>query len=254
MNNGPGANAAKDAESIGTLDQSLAQAMDKNPQIISAKAKVALAQAELNRTRLDVARQLITLWNDQKALENAVESNRRKFRRIQALRQTAAVSAETSDDAQTALIDTEAKLSRIRGELRSISGELVLVGAITAPGTPPANAAVQMPRGPIVEQIRQALDHKINLNQEGNTDEILHYLRDQSKIPIVHDENMGADAGVKLQFEGTTLSACLQAVEDQLRGSQFVVRDYGILLTDRDHARQEGFMPLSEFVTRLKVH
>ncbi|HEX4147119.1 MAG TPA: hypothetical protein VHY91_26720 [Pirellulales bacterium] len=49
------------------LDKLLLTAMEKNPDILVAKAKVAEAEDELNRTRLDVARKLIGLHQ---SLEN----------------------------------------------------------------------------------------------------------------------------------------------------------------------------------------
>ena len=60
--------AAPDKDSKGPpLDKLLLTAMENNPDILVAKAKVAEAEDELNRTRLDVTRRLVGL---RQSLEN----------------------------------------------------------------------------------------------------------------------------------------------------------------------------------------
>ena len=63
-----------------TLDQWLAQAMDKNPGILASKAKVAMAEAELRNVRFEVARQVVACWNEideqQRAIALAEEAGR----------------------------------------------------------------------------------------------------------------------------------------------------------------------------------
>ena len=47
-----------------TLDEALARAMERNPDIITAMAKLRLAEAELNSTRNEVASKAIELWGE----------------------------------------------------------------------------------------------------------------------------------------------------------------------------------------------
>jgi hypothetical protein len=65
---------------------------------------------------------------------------------------------------------------------------------------------------------------------------------------VIDDHSIPNDAAVTLKMEGATLGAALQAIEDQNRVLRFVVRDYGLFLTDRVYAAEEGFLPLAEFV------
>lgn len=240
----------KAAEPAATLDRSLAEAMDKNPGIIAAKAKVALAQAQLNSMRLELARQLVGLWNDRQVQENAVKSARSRFQRTEQLYKSAAVAAEDMDSAKGALVDAEARLARTQMELRYLTGEVNLTASAVATEAATRGATIQVPRGPLVEKIRQALDSKLGAVdfQLVAVKDVADYLRDLTKIPISVDEKALSAAGsASCKLEGATLGAVLQAIEDQNRGAQFVVRDYGILLTDRAYAAEEGFLPVAEF-------
>jgi len=49
--------------------------------------------------------------------------------------------------------------------------------------------------------------------------------------------------------KGATLVTGLRAIEDKYHSLQFVVRDYGILLTEREVAKRQGYYPAVEFVT-----
>jgi len=237
-----------------TLDHSLAEAMDKNPAIIAAKAKVALAQAELSSAQLEVARQLVALWNNQQVLENAANSARNQLERLEQVSKTTpgSVSAETLDNAKSALIDAEAKASRTQTELRYVTGQVNLMARSGASETINARGAtVQIPRGPIVEKIYRALDKEVKLDFVATPMEnILEYLRDAAKSPPIMLDGSAHLEGknLTLNLGATTLLAALQAMEDSLRELRFVVREYGILLTTRDIAAEEGFLPLSEFV------
>ena len=51
--------------------------MENHPDIVAAKAKVALAEAELNATRLQVTRQLIALWGNRDSQHLAVTDGNR---------------------------------------------------------------------------------------------------------------------------------------------------------------------------------
>jgi hypothetical protein len=235
-----------------TLDQALAEAMDKNPGIIAAKAKVALAQAELSSRQLEVARQLVALWSDRQIQENAVKSARNQLERVEQLNRTTpgAISAEVLDNAKSALIDTEAKSSRTQTELRYLTGLVNLMARDRALDIANARSAtVQSPREPIVEKIRQALDEKISVDFDlSPISEVITQLRKSTKIPIVHDAAFPVEWDIRLKLDGATLGAVLQAIEDQNRDVRFVVRDYGLFLTDRAYAAEEGFLPLAEFV------
>ncbi len=242
--------SAKGAEPAATLDQSLARAMDRNPGIIAARAKVALAQAQLNSTRLEVARQLVALWSDRQVQESAVKLARSRLERDEQLNKQAAVTTEELENAKGALVDAEAKLARTQMELRYLTGQVNLMPAAAAMEAAARSATVQTPRGPIVEKIYQALDAKVTADLVGTPlEDAVEFLGAHAKIPIILDQHALPVAGVvTLKLEGATIAAALQAMEDQNRGGQFVVREYGLLFTDRGYAVEQGLLPVADFV------
>jgi len=42
------------------------------------------------------------------------------------------------------------------------------------------------------------------------------------------------------------LHAALQAIEDEFSQLQFVLRDYGVLITTKDYAESHGYVPVLE--------
>ncbi len=66
------AHLAAAGDSPTTLDQWLAQAMDKNPGILASKAKVAMAEAESRNVRFEVARQVVACWNEIEDQQRAI--------------------------------------------------------------------------------------------------------------------------------------------------------------------------------------
>lgn len=90
------------------IDVLVARALANNPDILLAKAKLSGTQAELNRTRLDVARRVIMLK----------ESLNHLNARVDALRQS--VKMGTSEEAP--LLDAIADLAAAQAELEYVLG------------------------------------------------------------------------------------------------------------------------------------
>ncbi len=87
--------------------------------------------------------------------------------------------------------------------------------------------------------------------------EYLTYLSDKYHIAIHSHPDLGTKIRRQLLLasysKDVPLPALFQAIEDFNNGQiQFVVRDYGIVLMNRDQAEKNGFMPLLEFVEAEK--
>ena len=123
-----------------------------------------------------------------------------------------------------------------------------MAGAVAAAATT-RSSALQAPGGPIVEKLHQALDSKVTVQfVDTPIEDVIEFLADLTNIPIIPDQHaLRTDAVVTLNLKAATVGSTLQAVEDQNRALQFVVREYGILLTDRHYAAEAGFLPISEF-------
>jgi hypothetical protein len=155
-------------ESTQTLDQMLTQAMDRNPAIVTAKAKLALAQAELNAAQMEVSRQIVDLWNQQDTQQKAANLAIQQFRATDERYKNGTLG---SDDpayaaAKGAVIEAQAKLSKIHSELRSSIGQIPPAIQKSASASAPAarplttKASIQTPQGRLVNAFRKALDQK----------------------------------------------------------------------------------------------
>ena len=126
--------------------------------------------------------------------------------------------------------------------------------------TPPATLAAKQadliratpgplnqPKGPLAVKFRRALDSATQIEfVETPADNVVDYLSDLHKIPLKVSENLEKTI-VTINIKDVTLGAGLQAIEDKYPSLEFVVRDYGILLTEREVAKQQGYYSAVEF-------
>ena len=63
----------------------MAEAMENHPDIVTAKAKLRLAEAELDSKRMEVAKKVTDLWSERRAAAETVESLRQKFGYVETL-------------------------------------------------------------------------------------------------------------------------------------------------------------------------
>jgi hypothetical protein len=225
------------------LEQVLAEALENHPEILAAKAKLALAEAQLNSARLEVARQVIALAAD---IENQKLAAGDMRRRLETLKPANKEHAETT----RALIDVEAKLARLNTELRFLTAQNA---AASAAHQPPPVVPLQIPSGPRMGEIREGLERKSSLEFVATPlGDVLEYLADAYKLPVTRDAaRLPRDAeAVDLKLKDVRAIEALQAIQDQCQTVRFVVRDYGILATDRGYSDEQGYLPVTDFLTR----
>ena len=220
--------------------------MEGNPDIVTAKAKVKLADAELNAVRMEVARKVIAQWEKCQAKDQEVREWSAKLEQTQ--------TESEKDFARKMLIDAEASRDQVRTELRYQIGH-------TAPAVSRSRDSeavakpLQMPTGPMVEKVRKALASPAQMEFiQTPLSDAVDYLKDYHGIEIQIDKGAFQDAGDKgadmpmtMNLKGISLGASLQLWDDTFRRLKLVVRDYGILVTTPDRARAEGYMPVVEF-------
>jgi hypothetical protein len=95
-----------------TTEKLLMTAMESNPDILVAKSKVRQAEAELNRTRLDVVRQILKL----RAL---IQDQQDVVHRLRSLRPANSVSSSERQEASIKLSASEAELQYLLGNQSS---------------------------------------------------------------------------------------------------------------------------------------
>jgi hypothetical protein len=241
-----------------TLDQTLSKAMENHPEVVTAKAKLRLAEAELNSKRMEVARKVADLWAERQKQLGILKMDEAEAKRTAELLKKGATSQMELDMSQRALIDEKAKLSRLESELRYLirnSGPIVDQGSDSSK----VLRQPQVPRGPMVEKIRQALatNSQLEFNKAPLGDVMdylkgLHGIEVQLDTPAFEDEGIDTEGKkpnfwVTINLNKIQLGAVLQAVEDRYPMLKFVIRDYGILVTTPDRAKQQGYLPVADF-------
>lgn len=235
---------AKRAFADESLDKILATAMDNHPDIVAAKAKVALAEAELNATRLQVARQVITLWGEKNSRAVAVGKIQEEI-------------DQTSDRIKRKILidnlyDARIKLEQAEAEIKFLTAKKTDIAPQSKESRTPK--PLQIPTGPIVDKIRSEFPTKTIEFEfvDQPLDQVINYIADNIKFPILIDNaelsNAGIDSNmpITMKMGRTPILAAIQALQDKYQsiGLQFVIRDYGILLTTAEQAKQQGYCPV----------
>jgi hypothetical protein len=266
------------------LEEMLAEALKSNPDIRVAAAKLAEADAELNRTRLQVTQKIVALHYAIDTQKKAVEHQERKVKRFQELAKRAAISAEDYAEVEQALTLAKAKLAELESQMPVLLGK--------APGmterdakldallrelekgrleTENALALYQLtlrlatkdweiakdPRkadGPVAEKIRKALVKSVELNfKDARVKDVVDDLQSHFglNIKLVEDTRAPLPEKITMRLETVPLGAALQCLEDSLPYYRIVVRDYGLLITHRQSI-PPGATLLYEFRKQLK--
>jgi len=204
--------------------------------------------------QVEVTRQLVALRSEYEAQEKVVAKAKQQSDAAQQGMDKAktadlkdVIEAEAKREAATtALADADAKLSRLNTELDQLQA---LMGRLASeaprpPAGPQPDTEAQQPSGPVKEKMTAALDSTANLDfSDTPMPEAVKHLREACKAPITLDAGRGLnDLHVSLQLKGVKLGAALQAMEDLCPEVAFVVREYGILATQKEHAEHHGFL------------
>jgi hypothetical protein len=218
------------------LDVALREALENNPDILVAKAKLQEAEAVLNRTRLRVAQDVLSL--------RAKAENEHK-RAAEAREQAAAHAISTAElrNVLEAAATTEAELQYALGKAKRLENA-VGKGAASGRGEVSSHA---VPRGPLAAEIRKALGKKASVEfKQIPLAEALAKLGEMSGVNFVLDkstleESVGADLTADVSIKDAPLAAVLQVIEDLHPPLRFVAREYGILLTvDGSHSAEDA--------------
>ncbi len=253
--------SAQAGTSPATLDEALARAMERNPDILTAQAKLRLAEAELNGARLETTRKIISLWNERQAQADVATEVNRAYTRFQEAnaRVAGTVNIETLANARIALVNAKAKLNQIESELQYLIGQApVVVNSYRSVGSsqPIRIRTIQLPRGELVEIVRVALAKETPQDLSFRNvplASVVEHLADAAKINFQLDSCIESNLSITISVRSLSLASAIQAIEDKYPDLKFVVRDYGILVTTPEHAEEEGFFSAVEFARQGKV-
>ncbi|HTU20053.1 MAG TPA: hypothetical protein VMG10_18455 [Gemmataceae bacterium] len=251
-----GANAPRSGEKS-KLEEMLAEALKNNPDIRVAAANLALAEAELNRTRLQVTQQVVKLYYAIDSQKKVVEYAERNVTRLQKL--GAAVTVSLMDEAKQTLALAKAKLAELEAQMPGLLGKAQASAGTRTRGTrvrvwgrlDNVGELVIVEASkidiPLAEKLRKALQTPVKVDYKDMTlDAILNDLAKKVAGASFRVVNVN-EHKTSLRFEeALPLSAALQALSDEFTCC-FYVREYGILASMPTYA-PPGAMKVEEFL------
>jgi hypothetical protein len=251
------------------LESLLAKALKDNSDIRVAESKVREAEAQLNKTRMEIMQKVVKAYHEIAAHKALVDIAEERMGRVRALGSRAAISHEEVSAAQHALQQAKANLAKAEVEMPFLTGtqpvpavrlwdratgrEMLHLrgstfGVIEQDSSSNYAAEVQALMGfrlhaagkvneTTAEKLRQIL--KTPVQGTFSAQKLVMLLEEKAKgfnviwwhTKITQDVNYRAD-GLNLTAP-VPLGAALQWIEDSWN-CRFVLRDYGIALVDRD--------------------
>lgn len=253
-----GKGGGKAAPGKSKLEEMLAEALRNNADIRVAAAKLAEAEAELHRTRLQVTQKIVSLYHGIETQKKVVAHQEWKFNRDDALRKGGggAISYEAWAETKQAFTLAKAKLEELEAQMPALLGKMtvaadsgesvavwrgldwfqkqqspdltatqLLLGSLRATGQ-------TRPAGQLTDKLRKALQTRVKVDYTNiDFSVLLQDLAKQAPGLSIRCSPRAIPSGVWLHFEeALPVSAVLQALEDDL-DLRFVVREYGILAT-----------------------
>jgi hypothetical protein len=247
------------------LEEMLAEALKNNPDIRVAAANAALAEAELNRTRLQVTQKVIALHAALASQNAEVNYRKSQYERMKRLEETKSIGSEVLQEAQQKLVLAKAKLAELEAQLPALLGKVARApdkGSVSVAdkylleildkielsgqvdpdrarrrlwldltGTlPPPLALGERVQGPLADKLRVALKKPISLKVSNEfVSEVVSHLQKQSGVTFKLMSDGLPEPRLNLELTNLSLVAILQFIEDSEPGYRFVIREYGIL-------------------------
>jgi hypothetical protein len=255
-----------------TVDAAVAKAVEGNPEVAAARARVALAEAELNAKRIEASRQILGLYSSLRSAEMQADMLKAKLQSASELlafdkQKDAAGMAPAStenvikrtgevNELKTQLTQNASTRDEIEKELRMLLGSAPSLTFRSPAGATLALAGArhgsQMPQGPVVEKIRPILNEPTDLDFAGNPQPlkaVVDYISSRHKLPIyIHPSLDGSEILVDRTFKDVPLRYAFEGIQELTKGEvSFVVRDYGILVVPKDVAEQNGYASAIDF-------
>jgi len=259
------------------LEEMLEKALKNNPDLRVAATKAQEAEAELNRTRLEVTRKVVRLHASLDAAKTNVAAAEQRLADVRKLADRQAMSKDEVRAAEKDLAAAKTDLATAEGEASYLLGESIWVFTHTRVNV--ANEATQylvdlgLPVDDRRSSLQQAQRYLGALQNAGKTSkpaaEMAARIREALGTPMRLDYKDVPLTKVLKDFQGITdlvfvvrlededpkvnlhltdqpLGAVFQAITDQTSVS-FMVRDYGILVLGAKHAVPGDAMPAHDF-------
>lgn len=242
------------------LEEMLAVALKNNPDIRVAVAKLAEADAELSRTRLQVMQKVVTTYHAIETQKKTIAHQEVKCNRFERLLKGGVGMSEEAAEAKQELALAKAKLEELEAQLPVLLGKAQGIAEYYKPMNDyPGEFRESL--GKVVkgtqvnsnisqgEKLRKALQTPVKVDYKDKQLETI--LSDLSKqvagvsFRVVKVET--CENPIRLHFgEALPLSAVLQALTDEYQCC-FYVREYGILASMEAYA-PPGALKVEDFL------
>jgi hypothetical protein len=269
----PGNQPPKQPEkkAVDPVEAQIAGALANDPDVRVAQAKVSLAEAELSKARQVVAQKVISLNAAIAELKPAVRAAEEQYTFSERLYKQGTVSQQEMLVIRERLETAKAKLARLETELKLLTGDgpkaatdkwtddLIAIHKNTkweasclACHKTPAGLAARIDQlvmkadppaaGTIPARVRTALDRKVKLGVNGDKVTFEKAL-DVFKAEAGLDVPVRVEAKVSPIFslgEELPVGAWLQLFADGTPGTVILVREYGLLVTNKSLSPPDG--------------
>jgi hypothetical protein len=255
-------------EALPSQDQAVARALENHPEIVAAKAKLALVEAELYGKRIEVSRQVLGLYGNLKMLDAQINAAKAGLEQAEMERQQMNERAESGvgDElsavqaagavraAEGKLVEAVGRREQAEEELRLLIGTAApKVAELTFSGSSKSASPAQTPQSSAIDKWKAVEEKPIQLAfAEIPLVEVTNYFSSETGVKFsVHApalESVGLDETepITVATNEVPLRAALQAFEDANPELQFVLRDYGVLLTTKEAVEDHGYLPVLE--------
>jgi len=226
-----------------SLEQAMTQAVRTNPDLLIAEAKVRQMEAELNLTRLAVARDVTVAYHKWENAKQKSSFDEKMHRR--GLFDSNALAA-----ARQELAECESELMYLLGIRGDADSDDAGSGTKTEALVPPVltgqvgGLAPNQPAGrpEIPQRYREVMTKLVDLDfTDQPLSDILEYLQQATggefSFVFKDPDETSVTVTLTLTIKKVTFAAALEALADQT-GWCFVFRDYGVLVVRREDAWQ----------------
>lgn len=256
-------------------DALIQKALANDPDVQVARAKLALAEAEVAKARQAAVTRVLMLRDTVEQQRQAVARASESFALKERLAKANQLSREELLVAQDRLAATRAALERAETELRLLTGDgpkaaapratsddiAAEIAGLLAQSYPNAAAealallnqrvGAKGTTGPIPDRIRAALDKKVRLGGKGDgisLDAAMEVFKKEAGLDVPIRPTPSPMPRIVLDGEELPIGAWFQMFQDHggHAGITFYVRDYGLLVANRQTAPPDA-MTLTEF-------
>jgi len=228
------------------LEDALAIAFKDNLAVMAADARLRAAQAELEQLKQQVTDELTGLYGEWLTAKDLKENTQRRFEEV---KQRAENDPHLNITEQSqALGDAQAKVNAAEYRMRKIMN---LRNAPPAPPDVPRPALTARP--PIPEKYRQLLENKesrITINDAGKSAQFLSSIVELLSLATTINFVIAADFPLKgFNFTDAPPLQIMNALAE-MTGNEacFVFRDYGVLVTTTETAKNIPGATVPEYI------